>query len=231
MLKIRHFEAGYGKALVLSDINLNVSPGEIHGLLGMNGAGKTTLFKALCRLGPACSGTITWQGRPLNPASVGYLPATPYFYPYQTGWEYLELCRHKNRGFPIGKWNGLFRLPLDQLTETYSTGMRKKLALLGVLAGPYQILLLDEPFSGLDFESTEVLHEVLEELKGSNFGMLMSSHILATMQRVCEQISYLSEGQIRKTFCKNDFPALESMIRSTIKDRTKAAWSEIRKPL
>lgn len=230
MLNISNLTAGYGDTLILNTINLEAAAGEVHGLLGVNGAGKTTFFKGLCRLGPSFSGEVTWQGAPLPPAGMGYLPAEPYFYPYQTGQEYLELCSHRNPGFPIDKWNGLFQLPLKDLTETYSTGMRKKLALLGILAGGYQVLLLDEPFSGLDLESTEILYEILEELKRNGLCLLLSSHIMATVRQVCDRVSYLSEGQIQETFDKEDFPALEQFIKATIHDRTKAAWAEIRKP-
>ncbi len=135
MLNISNLTAGYGNTLILNAINLKAAAGEAHGILGVNGAGKTTFFKALCRLGPSFSGEATWEGAPLSPAGIGYLPAEPYFYPYQTGQEYLELCSYRNPAFPIDKWNGLFQLPLKGLTETYSTGMRKKLALLGILGG------------------------------------------------------------------------------------------------
>ncbi|MEQ8704069.1 MAG: ABC transporter ATP-binding protein [Phaeodactylibacter sp.] len=230
MLEISSLAAGYGKTLILNNIHLEAAAGEVHGVLGINGAGKTTFFKALCRLGPSFSGAVTWQGEPLSPTDIGYLPATPYFYPYQTGQEYLELCRHRNPGFPIEKWNGLFQLPLKDLTETYSTGMRKKLALLGVLAGRYKVLLLDEPFSGLDLESTEVLFEILEQLKSYGLCILLSSHILATVRQVCSRVSYLSAGQILRTFEHDDFDTLESSIKTTLQSRTKAAWAEIRKP-
>lgn len=228
MLNISSFAAGYGKTLILNDIHLEAAAGEVHGVLGINGAGKTTLFKALCRLGPSFSGTVNWQGQPLSPVRIGYLPAAPYFYPYQTGQEYLELCSHRNPGFPIKKWNGLFQLPLKNLTETYSTGMRKKLALLGVLAGGYQVLLLDEPFSGLDIESTEILYEILKELKNNGLCVLLSSHILTTVEETCDRVSYLSDGKIQRTFDKSEFPDLKSFIKTTIHDRTKAAWAEIR---
>ncbi|KGE86894.1 MAG: ATP-binding cassette domain-containing protein [Phaeodactylibacter xiamenensis] len=230
MLNISNLTAGYGNTLILDTINLKAAAGEVHGILGVNGAGKTTFFKALCRLGPAFSGEVSWQGAPLSPAGMGYLPAEPYFYPYQTGQEYLELCSHRNPGFRIDKWNGLFQLPLKDLTETYSTGMRKKLALLGILAGGYQVLLLDEPFSGLDLESTEILYEILEELRRNGLCLLLSSHIMATVRQVCDRASYLSEGQIQETFDKDDFPALEQFVKTKIHDRTKAAWAEIRKP-
>ena len=230
MLNISNLTAGYGHTLILNNISLETAAGEVHGILGVNGAGKTTFFKALCRLGPSFTGEVSWEGAPLSPAGIGYLPAEPYFYPYQTGQEYLELCSHRSPGFPIDKWNGLFQLPLRDLTETYSTGMRKKLALLGILAGGCQVLLLDEPFSGLDLESTEILYEILEELRRNGLCLLLSSHIMATVRQVCDRASYLSEGQIQKTFGKDDFPALEQFVKTKIHDRTKAAWAEIRKP-
>lgn len=229
MLEISNLVAGYGNTIILNAIDLEAAAGEVHGILGGNGAGKTTFFRALCRLGPSFSGEVTWQGAPLSPAAIGYLPAEPYFYPYQTGQEYLELCSHRNLGFPIDKWNALFQLPLKDLTETYSTGMRKKLALLGALAGGYEVLLLDEPFSGLDLESTEILYEILEELKHNGLCLLLSSHIIATIRQVCDRVSYLSEGQIEQTFDKEDFPDLEKWIKTTIHARTKSAWAEIRK--
>jgi ABC-2 type transport system ATP-binding protein len=91
-------------------------------------------------------------------------------------------------------------------------------------------LLLDEPFSGLDLESTEILYEILEELKRNGFCLLLSSHIMATVRQVCDRVSYLSGGRLQKTFDKEDFPALEQFIKTTVHARTKAAWAEIRKP-
>ena len=228
MLQILDFSAGYGHEIILRDIHLEAHKGEIHGVLGINGAGKTTFFKGICRQGPKTSGQIIWKNQPLVPANVGYLPAEPYFYPFQTGKEYLELCGYRNPEFKFEKWNELFQLPLNQLTDTYSTGMRKKLALLGILAGGYEVLLLDEPFSGLDLESTEVLCEILAALKEAGICILLSSHILEIVQRVSDEVSYLSAGRIQKRFARADFPELESFIRNNIKSRTAAIWAQIK---
>src|SRR5690606_16503530 len=135
----------------------------------------------------------------------GFLETEYFFYSYMKGREYLELLSAKNDHFDIEKWNGIFELPLHELIDTYSTGMKKKLAFLGVLALDRPVLILDEPFNGVDVESNEKLFQILLRLKNTGKIILLSSHILSSLTGICDKISCLEEGTFLKTYSQGEF--------------------------
>lgn len=212
MLTIKNLEFGYGPKKVLHGLNIDIPGGEIHGILGPNGAGKTTLFRLVAGWLRPQSGEITWDGHPLHKRHTSFLETGPYFYPYMTGREYLRLIRDDPGR--IDQWNRLFDLPLDEMAEDFSTGMQKKLAFLGVLLQERPVLILDEPFNGVDFAGNEVMMAVIRRsgiLKGAT---LISSHVLPTLTQVCDRISVLKDGHIEQTIGRDAFPELEARIRS-----------------
>lgn len=196
---------------MLENLSLEVPAGEIHGILGPNGAGKTTLFRLVAGWIKPLEGTIHCDGKPLSKRDTAFLETDPYFYPYLKGSEYLRLiCDDRKK---IETWNKLFDLPLDELVDDYSTGMQKKLAFTGVLLQERPVLILDEPFNGVDFAGNEVMMAVIRRsgmLKGAT---LISSHILNTLTRVCNRISLLGDGRILQTFERQEFDALEAKVR------------------
>ncbi|PHN07216.1 ATP-binding cassette domain-containing protein [Flavilitoribacter nigricans] len=216
MLEIKDLNFSYAEPLVLSQLDLRVQSGSIHGILGTNGAGKTSLFKCIYGTFQPDSGHITWQGLPLNYQQIAFLETGNYFYSYITGGEYLQLCRSAGTDFSIADWNSIFKLPLDQLVDTYSTGMKKQLAFLGALAQGRPILILDEPFNGLDLESSEKLSIIIQELGKKNKTILIASHILETLTRNCDRISHLSEGSIRHTYEAAEFPEMTARLRARL---------------
>lgn len=217
MLEIKDLQFGYGGQLVLKDLSLQVSTGTIHGILGTNGAGKTSLFRCLYGLQTPATGTIRWEEAPLHFRQIAFLETHNYFYTYLSGREYLGLCTPVSGSFPIADWNRIFQLPLDHLVDTYSTGMKKQLAFLGILAQDRPILILDEPFNGLDLESAEKLSIILQELKKKGKTVLIASHILETLTRNCDRISHLSEGRIRRTHEAKDFPTMTAALREQVR--------------
>ena len=150
MVTIKDLAFSYGKKEVLRGVDLELPVGQIHGILGMNGAGKTTLFHLLYQRLVPTAGDCRWQHRALLPEHIAFQETEHYFYPYLKGREYLELLSQSNPDFSIDRWNDIFELPLDQLIDGYSTGMRKKLAFIGVLSLDRPILLLDEVAAHLD---------------------------------------------------------------------------------
>ncbi len=199
------------KAPILQSLQLAIPKGEKHGILGVNGAGKTTLFRLITGWLPV-QGKLQWEGRSIQKDDVAFLEAEPYFYPYMTGLEYLRFIRDDRP--KIAYWNELFNLPLDQYAEEYSTGMKKKLAFIATLLPERPLMILDEPFNGVDFESNEKIMAILQHGLIPNSTLLLSSHILETLTRVCDRISVLSEGRIMRSYNSAEFPALEASIRA-----------------
>ena len=229
MLAIKQLEVGYRDKLVIKGLNMDIAEGSVHGILGMNGAGKTTLFNTLYGYVPKQTGQCLWKEKALSRAEIGYLETNSFFYPLQTGREYLQLCAWQRPDFPFEQWNAIFRLPLDQYIDTYSTGMRQKLSLLGLLAGDFPVLLLDEPFNGLDLESAELLYQLLEELKSQHKCILMSSHIVETVSRSCDRVSYLRDGRIQRDFERSEFQEMEAFIRTAARKNSQRGWERVRK--
>lgn len=214
MLKIEQLSAHYGKKEVLKDFNLQCEPGTIHGILGRNGAGKTTFFKCLYGLIGRSGGHLSFDSQPIENGMIAYLETQNYFYPFLKGREYLELTTLQNKHFDIDAWNKFFDLPLEELAENYSTGMKKKLALLGTIGQQRPILLLDEPFNGVDFETVETIYIILNHLREKGKTILLTSHVLPTLTEVCDQISWLKAGQIETSFEKTGFEDLKTKIKA-----------------
>ena len=223
-LQINGLSFGYDpNSPVLTALSLEIEAGTRHGILGVNGAGKTTLFQVVSGWQPPSEGVVLWEGAALRREQVAMLDAEPYFYPYMTGLEYLRFL--KEDAEQIERWNRLFSLPLDQLAESYSTGMKKKLAFIGVLLQETRpVLILDEPFNGVDFESNEKMMLILSQNMLSNRTILISSHILPTLMRVCDRISVLRSGNIERTFEKAEFDELETSVHLDIRNEVERSF-------
>lgn len=208
-LTISSLHFGYHKQQpVLQGLNLCIEQGEKHGVLGENGAGKTTLFRLIAGWLPGAEKEgIRWHDAPLQHSDVAFLEAEPYFYPYMTGREYLRFVRDDHD--LIERWNQVFDLPLEQYAQEYSTGMRKKLALVAVLLQQRPVLILDEPFNGVDWESNEKIMALLRQGIARNSATLISSHILDTLTTVCDRISVLKSGVVLRTYAQSEFSELE----------------------
>jgi len=212
MLILNSIHSSYDGKTVLEDLNLSLDACQLHGLMGSNGAGKTTLLNILYGRKSIDSGTVTWNQESLSNEKIGYLKTDPYFYSSITGREYLEIFRLKNPDFDIDKWNTIFELPLDELVETYSSGMKKKLALLGILCPDREIMMLDEPFNNLDMETNQLLGNILKELTGKGKTIILTSHVLESLTRWCDHIHVLGSGRILRSFAKGEFNEIESFL-------------------
>ncbi len=226
MLTIENIHVAYQKGHeILKGIYLPIQNGEVHGLVGLNGAGKTTLLNTLFQFIPPLAGRITYQEKPLERKEVAYLEAENFFYPYMTGYEYLDLFPGKQRDYNI--WGEVFNLPLKEITESYSTGMRKKLALLAVLKQDKPVLILDEPFNGLDLESVQIVTHLLNKLRKPDRTILITSHIFETLTHCCDRIHYLEKGIIKKSYSKEEFDRLGNELRDTINSRIDTLSTEL----
>jgi len=227
MISINSLTVSYSKKeKVIDNLSLELENGCIHGIVGLNGAGKTTLLKAVFGLLKPDTGTITFNGKPLTKSETGYLPTENFFYSNITGSEYLALF--KNKSFETEKWNELFGLPLDELIDNYSTGMKKKIALLGVLKLDKPVMILDEPFNGLDIETGRI-RSVLLQLKKTGKLIIVTSHILETLTNLCDYIHHLEKGTIDITIKKPDFESYEKELYAKIENRSDMLIRELLK--
>ena len=228
MIEIKHLSVAYGAHQVLTDASVSIAPGSAHGILGMNGAGKTTFFETVYGWVQKQKGSCTINGQALKAKQIAYLEAESFFYPYLTGDEHLKLCSFSNPNFRLEAWNALFKLPLQKRIETYSTGMKQKLALMGALATGRPVIILDEPFNGIDLESSETLYQIINHLKEEGKYILISSHIMDTLIQTCDQISYLEDGQFSSTFEKAQFSVMQDQLRAKLKIKIQYALSQLK---
>ncbi|MBK8556679.1 MAG: ABC transporter ATP-binding protein [Lewinellaceae bacterium] len=208
MISITHLSKSYGKKAVLDNISLEFEKGKVHGIVGENGAGKTTLFRCIAGLEPF-EGKVESTYQPLKD-HLGFLPTDPYFFPKITGREYLQLlCTARGLKNVPSEEQNLFDLPLDEFAITYSTGMKKKLALTAILSQQNDCFILDEPFNGVDIHSNMLITAIIHKLKSLGKTIVLSSHIFSTLNDTCDNISLLQHGRLVKTVQKSDFKALE----------------------
>jgi len=211
MIEIKNVSKSYGTKEVLSNINVEFDDRKTYGIVGENGSGKTTLFKCITGM-EEYNGVITSNLNPLKD-HIGYLQTEPYFFSKITGREYIQLlCNARNKKLENLDQKNIFNLPLDQFASTYSTGMKKKLAMTAILLQENQYFILDEPFNGVDIQSNMLIIDILNELKKLGKTIIISSHVFSTLD-ICDEIHVLNNGSfIRKVF-KNEFKQLENEMR------------------
>lgn len=209
MLSIKNLQISYNKNSIIENLSLNIEEGEILGILGKNGAGKTTLFNALYQ-NITYKGEINFQDTAISRKKIGFLETENYFYPYMTGEEYLSFFVQKNRSNFFKHTIDNFNLPLKKFVQNYSTGMKKKLALLALILLDKPIVILDEPFNGIDFEGVGLLYEIVQDLKKQKKIVLISSHIIETLFNTCDKIAILENKEIFKIIDKENFNDLTS---------------------
>jgi ABC-2 type transport system ATP-binding protein len=248
MLELRHVTKRYSGIPVVSDLSFVAHVGEVTGYLGPNGSGKSTTMKMITGLIEPSEGEILFRGEPIErdwiayKQRLGYVPEEPQLYPHLTGAEYLEMVGQL-RGLPerqlpekIGDFLKLLSLYGDRYVpiSSYSKGMRQKVLLAAALLHNPEIVLLDEPFSGLDVNSALVLRNLIRELAARGKVILFSSHELETVERVSSRIVILHKGclvandsieQLRAMMC---LPTLEEIFSQlAIEQDTGAITREI----
>jgi len=214
MISIESLNKQYGKKVVLKSINLTFQKGSIYGIVGENGAGKTTLFKCVCGL-EIYKGEIVYTGsfNKVLKDVCGFLPTNPYFFSKITGKEYLQLlCNARKIKLQHIQEKNIFDLPLNQYADTYSTGMKKKLALTSILLQQNEVIILDEPFNGVDIQSNILIQEIIKYLKKQGKIILIASHIFASLQSLCDVLHLIQDGSIKETAIPPDFEKIEQQM-------------------
>ncbi len=210
MIQTSNLTRKFGDLFAVNELNLEVKAGELFGFLGPNGAGKTTTIRLLIGLLQPTAGTAVVAGNDVQreplavKQAVGYLAEVPYLYGKLTGREFLRFVgglyglTDEESDARAERLLALFELVEkgDQLIESYSHGMRQKIALSGALLHEPRVLLLDEPLSGLDPYSARRTKEVLRELCRRGVTVFLSTHILEIAERMCDRVGILDRGHL-----------------------------------
>ncbi|HBX51202.1 MAG: hypothetical protein A2275_06930 [Bacteroidetes bacterium RIFOXYA12_FULL_35_11] len=220
MLTINKLCVAYEKNLVLENLDLILDSGLIHGLVGLNGSGKTTLLNCFFQFVKPVSGEILLDNKKIQRKDISFLETGNYFYPGITGKEYLKIFPKQNEKFKIEEWQELFQLPLNELIENYSTGMKKKLAIFALMKQDKKMLMLDEPFNGLDIETVQILKNILSRMKQNGKTIIITSHIFESLESVCDKIYRLENKKITGTYAKTEFDILKHTMYESIREKT-----------
>lgn len=198
----------YGEFIAVRDLSLQVSYGEIFGFVGPNGAGKTTTIRMLTGLAFPTKGDLKILGLSFSSHSLqikqymGYLPDRPYLYEKLSGREYLEFIQGvfstNGKGDRIHQYLELFDLIAwaDELIESYSHGMKQRLAFAGALLHEPRVLVIDEPMVGLDPKGVRLIKDLLRNLARRDVAVFLSTHNLEMAEQVCDRVGIIHEGQL-----------------------------------
>jgi ABC-2 type transport system ATP-binding protein len=210
MLELRHVCKRFRGIVAVEDVSFSARAGEVTGYLGPNGSGKSTTMKMITGLIEMTSGTILFEGEPIQSDLIaykqrmGYVPEEPHLYAHLSGLEYLVMVGQL-RSLPAKptaeRIDGMLRLlslhgDRHAPISAYSKGMRQKILLIAALLHDPDLILLDEPFSGLDVSAGLVLRSLIQELSARGKVVLFSSHELETVERVCAHIVILHRGKV-----------------------------------
>ena len=221
MISIKDLSVKFNDTQILNNINIDFVKRNVHGIVGLNGAGKTTFFNVLAKTLRPDTGVVKQNNVVLTIKDTAYLETVNFFYSRITGAEYLKIFKQTNSDFSLTILQDYFKLPLDELVENYSTGMKKKLALLGVLKQDKPVFILDEPFNGLDLETNKILEIIITTLKQKDKTVFVSSHIIEPLLTTCDTIHLLEKGTFVKSFDKNDFDKIDDELFSKLKNEAK----------
>jgi ABC-2 type transport system ATP-binding protein len=225
MLKIEHYTKRFGDKIAVKDLNLHIAPGEIYGFIGHNGAGKTTTLKACAGILTPDEGEIYINGISLrhDPLTckklVAYLPDNPEPYPFLTGIRYLNFIADvfgipaDVRAERIRDLAARFELTdaLAQQISTYSHGMKQRLALISAWLHSPKLIMMDEPFVGLDPQASHLLKEMMREHCNAGGAIFFSTHVLDVAEKLCDQIAIIRAGVLLRAGKTEDVKGDESL--------------------
>ncbi len=210
MLKIEHLTKQYGEKKAVDDLSLTIEAGEIYGFIGHNGAGKTTTLKSVVGILPFEEGRVEIDGvsiteDPLNcKKKIAYIPDNPDLYDFMTGIQYLNFIADifgvgaEERQERIRRYADLFELTADlaQPISAYSHGMKQKLAIISAWIHEPKLIIMDEPFVGLDPKASHLLKEMMRELCDRGGAIFFSTHVLEVAERLCDKVAIIKGGRL-----------------------------------
>lgn len=210
MLKIENLSKSFGSKKAVDNLSLHIKKGQIYGFIGHNGAGKTTTLKAIAGILQFDQGDIfidnkSIQKQPIECKKImAYIPDNPDLYEYLTGIKYLNFIadiyevNQVERQERIKKYSEMFEIA-DSLKEpisAYSHGMKQKLAIISALIHDPKLLIMDEPFVGLDPKASHLLKELMHDLCQAGGAIFFSTHVLEVAEKLCDQIAIIKKGKL-----------------------------------
>ena len=210
MLKIEHLTKTYGEKKAVDDLSLHIAPGEIYGFIGHNGAGKTTTLKSIVGILRFDEGEITIDGTSVKndplacKKKLAYIPDNPDLYEFMTGIKYLNFISDifgvsaDDRQARIRKYADLFELTNDlaQPIASYSHGMKQKLAIISAWVHEPRLIIMDEPFVGLDPKASHLLKDMMRELCDRGGAIFFSTHVLEVAEKLCDKVAIIKAGKL-----------------------------------
>lgn len=210
MLKINHLTKTYGEKKAVDDLNLHINPGEIYGFIGHNGAGKTTTLKSVVGILQFDQGEILIDGKSIQTAplackrEIAYIPDNPDLYDYMTGIKYLNFIADifgvsaEDRQTRIRKYADLFELTADlaQPIAAYSHGMKQKLAIIAAWLHQPKLIIMDEPFVGLDPKASHLLKGMMRDVCDAGGAIFFSTHVLEVAEKLCDKVAIIKGGKL-----------------------------------
>ena len=210
MLKIEHLTKTYGEKKAVDDLTLHIAPGEIYGFIGHNGAGKTTTLKSVVGILQFDEGEILINGKSVRTApldckrDIAYIPDNPDLYDYMSGIKYLNFIADifgvsaADRKERIRKYSELFELTADlaQPIAAYSHGMKQKLAISAAWLHSPKLIIMDEPFVGLDPKASHLLKGMMREVCDEGGAIFFSTHVLEVAEKLCDKVAIIKGGRL-----------------------------------
>ena len=218
MLLIRHLTKRYGEKKAVDDLNLHIAPGEIYGFIGHNGAGKTTTLKSVAGILQFDEGEITIAGHSIREEPLAckrlfaYIPDNPDLYEFMTGWQYLDFIADvfgvdaQTRVQLVEQYAALFELTddLPQPIATYSHGMKQKLAIISAWLHEPKLILMDEPFVGLDPKASHLLKSMMRQVCDAGGAIFFSTHVLEVAEKLCDKVAIIKGGRLIRSGTMED---------------------------
>ena len=225
MLKIEHLTKTYGDKKAVDDLTLHIQPGEIYGFIGHNGAGKTTTLKAVVGILAFDGGEITVDGTSIKAdplqckKTIAYIPDNPDLYEFMSGIQYLNFVADifgvsaETRQERIRTYADAFELTDDlaQPISAYSHGMKQKLAVIAALVHDPKLVIMDEPFVGLDPKAAHILKGLMRDICDRDGAIFFSTHVLEVAEKLCDKVAIIKNGQLIKSGTMEEVKGDESL--------------------
>ena len=225
MLNIQHLTKIYGDKKAVDDLSLHIKPGEMYAFIGHNGAGKTTTIKSCCGLLDFDEGEIYIDGISIKDdpieckKRIAYIPDNPDLYEFMSGIKYLNFIgdiygvKKDDRFEKVKKYADMFEITADlaQPISSYSHGMKQKLAIISALIHSPKLLIMDEPFVGLDPKATFLLKEEMKKLCEAGGAIFFSTHVLDVAEKICDKIAIIKGGKLLVSGDMEDVKGDESL--------------------
>ncbi len=219
MLSIKNLSFSFGNKVVFDNLSVDIPSEHIIGIVGKNGVGKTTLFRIMTNIYRIQKGSITFHDQKLTPGDISFMPTEPYFYPYMKGGEYIRIVANTTEEYQKSKaYARVLDLPLNELVDNYSTGMRKKLAFAALFGQSKPVVILDEPYNGVDLAGNETIQHIITH-HHDNKTIILSSHILSTLTDICSDIIHFTEHQEITHYQPAEYPLLAAKLTKSSQER------------